>query len=358
MRQQDKVRLCVSLGVLCAAGAAPIAAQSLVLSMPRASQRAVVSQRLGLTDITITYHRPLAGERKIWDGVVPYGKVWRAGANENTTIEFTDPVTIEGQPLAKGIYGLHMMPGADVWTIIFSKNSTSWGSFSYDQAEDALRVTAKPQPAEFHDALQYDFDQVKPDSTLVTLRWEKLAVPFRITVNDKELALQKVRNQLRDLPQYTWMSWDDAATYCEDNKVNLEEALRWADKSIQSEERFENLHTKALLLKDVGRSEESAAALNRALALANPLQLYFFGRQLQGQKQKAEALDVFRMVAKRFPDHWLGHLALARVNSAAGDFPTAVKEIKAAQAAGVADPQKQQVESLLHRLEANQDINN
>lgn len=358
MRQKNRVGVCVYVGMWCAAAAVPMAAQSLLLNMPRASQRAVVSQRVGVTDITITYHRPLAGERKIWDDVVPYGKVWRAGANENTTIEFSDPVTIEGQPLAKGIYGLHMIPGANDWTIIFSQNSTSWGSFSYDQAEDALRVTVKPHPAEFHDALAYDFAEVKPDSTLVTLQWEKLAVPFRVSVSDKELALQKLRNQLRDLPQYTWMSWDDAASYCADNKVDLEEGLRWADRSIQNEERFENFHTKSRLLEELGRSEEATAAQNRAVELASALQLYFYGRQLQGAKKPAEAMNVFRMVAKRYPDHWLGHLALARVNSAAGDYPNAVKEIKAAQAAGVADPQKKQVESLLHRLEANQDINN
>ncbi|MGA2589371.1 MAG: DUF2911 domain-containing protein [Bryobacteraceae bacterium] len=289
---------------------------------------------------------------------MPYGKVWRAGANENTTIQFTDLVTIEGQPLAKGIYGLHMIPGADAWTVIFSRNSTSWGSFSYDQAEDALRVGVQPRPGEFHEALTYDFDEVKPDVTLVTMRWEKIAVPFKISVNDKEIALQKIRNQLRDLPQYIWVSWDDAASYCLDNKVNLEEALRWSDKSIQNEERFENVMTKSGVLKALDRTEEAATARSRAYELANAFQLYFYGRQLQAQNQKTEALDVFRATAKRFPEHWVGHLALARVDSAAGDFSNAVKEIKAAQTAGVAEQQKSNVEKLLERLEKREDINN
>jgi hypothetical protein len=107
-------------------------AQSFVLDLPRQSQRAEVSQRIGITDITINYHRPLVNDRKVWDGLVPYGKVWRAGANENTTITFSDPVLIDGKPLDKGTYGLHMIPNADEWTIIFSKNSTSWGAFTYD----------------------------------------------------------------------------------------------------------------------------------------------------------------------------------------------------------------------------------
>jgi hypothetical protein len=112
-------------------------AQSFVLDLPRQSQRAEVSQRIGITDITIRYHRPLVNERKVWDGLVPYGKVWRAGANENTTITFSHAVLIEGKPLDKGTYGLHMIPNADEWTIIFSKNSTSWGAFTYDEKEAA-----------------------------------------------------------------------------------------------------------------------------------------------------------------------------------------------------------------------------
>ncbi len=112
-------------------------AQSFVLDLPRPSQHAVVTQRIGITDVTINYHRPMVNKRKVWGGLVPYGQVWRAGANENTTIRFTDPVMVEGKPLAKGTYGLHMIPGENEWTVIFSNNSTSWGSFTYDQAEDA-----------------------------------------------------------------------------------------------------------------------------------------------------------------------------------------------------------------------------
>ena len=128
-------------------------AQSSVLDLPLQSQSAEVSQTIGITDIAIKYHRPLVNDRKIWDGLAPYGKVWRAGANINTTISFSDPVTIEGQPLDKGTYGLHVIPNIEEWTVIFSKNSTSWGSFTYDQSEDALRVTVTPRPAEMQNAL-------------------------------------------------------------------------------------------------------------------------------------------------------------------------------------------------------------
>jgi hypothetical protein len=317
----------------------------------------VVSQRIGLTDVTITYHRPLVGGRKIWGEVVPEGKVWRAGANENTTIEFTDAVTVEGQALAKGVYGLHMIPEPESWTVIFSKNSTSWGSFTYDQAEDALRVKVKPQAIESHEALTYDFDDVKPDSAVVTLRWERLAVPFRVSVS-RETTFENIRGQFRSLTQYSWEGWNDAAQYCLTNKMNLDQALGWADKSIELEERFENLMTRAGLLAELHRDGQARAVKDRAMEVASATQLYFFARQLQAQKKAAEALDVFRVTAKRFPEHWVGHMALARVNSAGGDFPGAVKEIKAAQAAGVPDQQKQRVKDLLYMLEANKDINN
>ncbi len=150
-------------------------AQSAVLNLPRDSQHAMVMQRIGLTDITINYHRPLVKGRKVFGpgSPQPYGQVWRAGANENTTIEFGTDVIVEGKPLAKGVYGLHMIPGETDWTVIFSRNSTSWGSFTYDQAEDALRVTVKARPAEMQEALAYNFDDVTANSAVITLRWEK-----------------------------------------------------------------------------------------------------------------------------------------------------------------------------------------
>src|SRR5258707_5286784 len=218
------------------------------LSIPRVSQRGTVSQRIGLTDITITYHRPVAGGREIWGKTVPYGKVWRAGANENTTISFSNDVSVEGEPLPAGTYGLHMIPDKDQWTIIFSKNSTSWGSFSYDEKEDALRVTTKPAAGQAFDTLTYTFDDVKPDSAVATLRWEKLAVPFRVSVDVKAVTFKSIRNQLRSVGGFTWSGYDEAANWCLDNNYNLEEALKWEDTSIQNEDRFENLETKSRIL--------------------------------------------------------------------------------------------------------------
>src|SRR6058998_2840387 len=251
------------------------------LNLPDASQAAEVKQRIALTDITINYHRPLVNGRKIWGGLVPYGKVWRAGANENTTIEFSDPVSIEGQPLAKGVYGLHMIPNPDSWTVIFSKTNTGWGSYSYDQKDDALRVDVKPKPlAQSEEALEYEFENLKPDSTAVTLKWEKLGVPFTVSINDADQTLQNIRAQMKGAGQFAWQAPDQAAQFCLTKKTNLDEALRWADLSIQNEERFENLSTKADILKALNRQDEAKTVWNHALEIAKGPQLYAYGRQL------------------------------------------------------------------------------
>src|SRR2546422_2385954 len=328
------------------------------LILPDVSQAAEVKQRIALTDITITYHRPLMNGRKIWGALVPYGKVWRAGANENTTIEFSDPVSIEGQPLAKGVYGLHMIPSPDSWTVIFSKTNTGWGSYSYDQKEDALRVNVKPRPlAEMKEALEFEFEDLKADSTAVTLKWEKLGVPFTVSIKDAEQTLENIRAQLKGRGQFTWQALDEGAQFCLARKINLDEALGWADASIQNEERFDNLSTKADILKALNRPDEAKTAWNHALEIAKAPQLYTYGRQLQNQKRGAEAMEIFKEVAKRFPQGVYGSLAQARIKSAAGDFTGAAAEATEAQNAAPTDAQKQSIKALIDRLEAKQDIN-
>jgi len=355
-----KVRVVALLsGVLLAANfvhAQTATGETLMLTLPRQSQHALVSQRIGVTDITINYHRPLANGRQVWGKLVPYGQVWRAGANENTTITFTDPVTIEGQALDKGTYGLHMIPGENEWTVIFSKDSAAWGSFSYKQEDDALRVTVKPQATELHDALAYDFDDVKPDSTVVTMRWDKVAVPFKVHVNVNEIVTANIHRQLYGLNQYYWEGWDDAAGYFLANKINLDEALKYENQSIENEERYDNLMSKSKILAAMGRTQDADAVRAKALDRASALQLYFYARQLQGEKKQDEALAIFKSNAKKFPDYWTSHLGLARVYSAQGDFDNAVKEVKLSLTTAP-DSNKTNLENYVKRLQAKEDIN-
>ncbi|HKW57535.1 MAG TPA: DUF2911 domain-containing protein [Candidatus Acidoferrum sp.] len=350
--------LAIGMGLLAGGANAQFknGAQATELVLPTISQRASVTQRIGLTDITIVYHEPLAGTREIWGKVVPYGKVWRAGANENTTITFTDDVRVEGNPLAAGTYGLHVIPGKDQWTVIFSKNSTSWGSFSYDEKEDALRVTVKPQTAEFHDALAYTFDDIKPDSAAATLRWEKVAVPFHISADVNKIVLASIHNQLRNTGGFTWAGYDEAANWCLDSNYNLEEALKWEDTSIQNEDRFENWETKSRILAAMGRKDDSDKAIAQALEKGTPIQLYVYARGIQRQGNAKRAFEIYPLVAKRDSKHWIGHLANARIASNAGDFTGATREMN--EAIGAApDQQKPFLQPLLKRLEAKDDIN-
>jgi Protein of unknown function (DUF2911) len=327
------------------------------LDLPYASQAAQVKQRVGVTDITITYHRPMVNGRKIWGGVVPLGKVWRGGANENTTIEVSTPVSVEGKPLPSGTYGLHLIPNNDSWTVIFSKMAVAWGSYTYDQSEDALRVDVKPRPAEMEEALEYEFEDLKPDSVMVTMKWEKVAVPFRVSVDLNSTVIQAIRNQLRGRAQFAWEPTNEAANFCLTKKTNLEDGLKWADLSIQNEERFENLMTKADLLQAMNRSDEAKKVRDHAMELGTPSQLYSYARGLQAQKRADEAMAIFQSVGKRAPQTVFGHLAQARIKSAAGDFDAALAETKAAEAATPIEAQKQNIHVLVSRLEQKQDIN-
>jgi len=330
--------------------------QATELKLPTLSQRASTTQRIGITDITINYCRPLVGGREIWGKAVPYGRPWRAGANENTTITFSDDVSVDGKPLPAGTYGLHMIPAQDQWTIAFSKNSTSWGSFSYDEKEDALRVTAKPQPAEMQEALLYTFDEVKPESTAVTLRWEKLAVPFHISVDVNAIVFRSIQNQLRSIGGFTWAGYDEAANYLLDANYKLDEALKFTDRSILSEERFENLLTKSQILTAQGKKQEADAIQAKAYQTASGLQLHIYGRGLQFQKKQDEAFAIFKMNVQKHPNEWYTHGELARMASAHGDFPTAVKEMNLALA-GAPDQAKNGIKGLIARLEKKEDIN-
>src|SRR5215471_2246868 len=281
--------------------ALPIVSRAQGLDLPRVSQHAKVTQRIGITEITIDYSRPLVNGRKIWGGLEAYGKVWRAGANENTTIDFSDPVRVEGKPLPQGTYGLHMIPGEKEWTVIFSKNHTSWGSYTYDPAEDALRVSVTPQASELHEALTYNFENPKPDSTLIAMRWEKVAVPFKVDLKVDEIVQASMKNQLRGAPKWTWLGWDEGANYLLAHKVALDDALKYCDESITAEERFDNLITKANVLDALNRKNDSAPVRKKALSLANAVQLHSYGRQLQGEGKQDQAFEIFRLNMKKNP---------------------------------------------------------
>jgi hypothetical protein len=265
------------------------------LRTPRPSQKASVMQTVGVTDLTITYSRPGVKGRTIWGDppagaaagaatlddararakdavIVPYGHVWRAGANEATQFAVTDDVLVNGQPLKAGTYSLHTIPGKDEWTIIFNSDAGQWGSFSYDEKKDVLRVKAKPQTvAENQEWLIYTFDPVGETSAQVNLRWERLRVPFTVEVKDvKALTVEKMRAAVAAAKPDDWRTPLQAANYVFTNNLaaNNEEAMQWLDKSLKTKETFGNLYTKARVLAGTGKSADAIATAEKALQLA------------------------------------------------------------------------------------------
>jgi len=249
-----------------------------------------------------------------------------------------------------------MIPGENSWIIIFSKNSTSWGSFTYDQAEDALRVNVVPRTIQNHEALSYDFDDPKSDSVMVTMRWETVALPFKIEVDTPRLVEESLRKQLRGRAQFEWQPWTEAANYLLNSKLSPETALKYADRSIENEDRFENEITKANALRVLGRVDEAQAAHDKAIGLGTQSQVHDFGRTLQTQGRYDEALEFFRDNIKKNPNSWIGHNEAARVAVSQRDFTTAIKEMKLA-AEVAPESLKAQHMDLVRRLENNENIN-
>ncbi|MCA1591643.1 MAG: DUF2911 domain-containing protein [Acidobacteria bacterium] len=287
-------------------------AQNPTLRFPRPSQKASVMQTIGVTDVTITYSRPGVKGRKIWgdapatggasgvatmddsrsrakDAVlVPYGHVWRTGANEATTFAVTDDVLINGQKLSAGTYSLHTIPGKDEWTFIFNSDAGQWGSFTYDEKKDTLRIKAKPQMvAENQEWMMFSVDPMTDHSAQVNLRWEKLSVPFTVEVRDvNAMTLEKARAAIAAAKPDDWRTPLQAANYAFQNadKADDAEAVRWLEQSIKIKETFQNMYSKARMLASQGKMQEAIAAGERALAL--------------GKEAKADTSDLEKRLAE------------------------------------------------------------
>ena len=326
--------------------------QALTLPPSGGNQKAEVSQWIGPVKITINYsspkvHAPDGTDRTghIWGELVPYGLTnlgfgttkagpWRAGANENTTISFSHPVKINRKDLKAGTYGLHLIVEKEgPWTYIFSNNSTSWGSFFYDDKEDALRVETTPSESEFTEYLTYLFDERKPNSTVAVLKWENKKIPFTVevpTVND--IYVTAMRNELRSSPGFSYLNYVSAANFCATNKINFDEALTWTDAAISApfigQENFTTLQAKAGVLRAMGKEDEAIAIMDKAVnhPTASITQIHGYGRTLLSAGKNEKALEVFKLNAKLHPeDKFTPNVGLARGYTAIGDKKNAIK---------------------------------
>lgn len=362
---RSKLSVFTVLCALCLAGGT-LWAQN--LTQPRQSPRASVMQQIGLTQISIDYHRPAVRGRQIYGSLVPYGMSpgaafgsgnpfpWRAGANDNTTITFSTDVTVEGTKLSAGTYGLHMIPAeSGEWTVIFSNDHQSWGSFFYNEANDAARVKVMPEKAAATEWLSYSFENLTNNSAEVVLRWAELMVPIQVQIDLVETVLASFRKELTHIPAFGWQGPLQAANFCARNNVNHEEALVWVDRSIANQRQVNSLNVKATLLKQMGRESESAAIMDEALEFAKNSGTeadintagYIF---LQNQKID-KAIEIFKMNVKKYPDAWNTYDSLADGYDQKGDTKQAIKYYKIALEKAPA-AQKSRIQGILDRLES------
>jgi Protein of unknown function (DUF2911) len=357
-------------------------AQGLTFPPNGENPQASVVQAIGPVRVTIEYSSPRVvrgtNDRrgKIWGELVPWGLSdlglndckacpWRAGANENTTFAVTHAVKVQGQPLPAGKYGLHMIPGQEEWTIIFSKDADSWGSYWYDPKRDALRVQTKAGKSGYHEWLTYEFTEREPDKATVALEWEELGIPFTISVDDvNALWVDDMRRDLRGWAGFSWQNWQQAADFCAQNKVNLLEALTWAERAVSDpysggDENFTTLATLSRLQAVNGREDEAAKTFQKAInhRTAGPIQIHLAARRLMADGKKEEALRVFQLNAKRYPNQWPVHVGLMRGYAAVGDRGKALAEAKLALAQAPDDPNRKNLQALIQKLEEGKDIN-
>ncbi|MEQ9262273.1 MAG: DUF2911 domain-containing protein [Owenweeksia sp.] len=348
------------------------------------NQKAVVSQYMGLTHVTIAYSSPdvtapngQSREGMIWGQLVPYGlsnfgfglssetnpSPWRAGANENTTITFSHDMKVEGQAIEAGTYGLHMIPGEEEWVIIFSHNSDAWGSYFYLENEDALRVTVKPEEHEFTEWLTYEFNDRQLAQCTASLEWENLRIPFTISVPYiNELYMTQMEQELQGQKGFVPANYSTAANFALNNGGSLEKAEGWINTAMTSfggQRNFNTLMIKARILLAKGSSAEALTLVEEALddPSASVFQVHSFGRRLIQKGMDAEALMVFKWNAKRFPDTWPINVGLARGYAANGEYKKALKHARAALEKAPDKLNEDNLTAAIEKLENNQDIN-
>jgi hypothetical protein len=251
------------------ATAALPAAKVPALRLPRPSPNASITQTAGVTDITIKYSRPGVKGRPIWGALVPYDKVWRTGANDATTIAFSDDVTVDGSKLAAGTYSLHTIPGRDEWTIVFNNVSNQWGSFAYDASKDALRIKAKPEKAEFREWLTFEFPELSNDMAKIAIRWENLSVPFTVMTNGTDKSMAAIRAALAATTPDDWQTPYRAADFAF-TSGRIADATTWLDRSLQAKQTMAGLWLRARMQAKAGDKAAAMKTSDAALALAAP----------------------------------------------------------------------------------------
>ncbi len=337
--------------------------------------------------VEVVYNSPdvtgpngLSRKGQIWGGLVPYGfnalgfglstavnpSPWRAGANENTTIEFSHNMLVEGKEIAAGKYGFHIAPAeAGLWTVIFSKDNNHWGSFFYKEENDALRVEVEPMDVEFTEWLTFDFIDRQATSATLALKWEEKGIPIKIEVpNSADIHITRIQSELNNNFGFSFVHYQNAANYAL-GAGKLDKALEWADMAISApffgQRNFGTLQTKAGVLRAMGKNDEAMEIMDEAIKMdgAGVFAIHGYGRQLIAAGKKKEALEVFEYNLKRNEGAWPTNYGLARGYSALGDYKNALKYLKLAKANVPANDTVNPpvIDQNIAKLEKGEDIN-
>jgi hypothetical protein len=262
MRFLQVARLTACLAALVVA--LPVSAQQ--FATPRPSPGAKVTQTVGTTDLTVAYSRPGVKARPIWGALVPYGAPWRTGANEATQFTCTDDIMVEGQKLAAGTYAFVTIPTADTWTVAFSTQKEMWGAFAYDPKNDALRVTVKPVPAEHVERMQFTIDDPTNDAVTLNLRWEKLSVPVKITVDTNGKTLAAARAAIAAAKPDDWRTPYRAANWAFDNGVAPDDVTVWAQAAANVKDNFQTSGLLARIAAKGGDTKNAVVLMKKSIA--------------------------------------------------------------------------------------------
>lgn len=271
-------------------------------------------------------------------------------ANENTVFAATAPFAFGGKPLPAGRYGVFMIPRRGEWTVILSRMSTAWGAFSYDRAEDAVRVSATPVAAEFTERLQYDFENPTADAVTLTMRWDKVAVSVPITIDRGMVVLDSLKSQLRNLPRFWGTAWAQAGAWALNNTSNIDLAETWADTAVALAPTFASYNLKAAVLARRGKTAEADSLRQAHLGSANEAQLNAYGYQLLNERRNQEALAIFIRNTKEYPDSWNVWDSLGEAYATMGDNAKAVANYRKALDMTNDPVQRRRIEGILAGL--------
>lgn len=328
---------CIAIGFAFAS----LHAHSQNITAPRSpSPAAMVSQTIGISTVTVKYSRPAVKGREVWGKLVPFGwnvepvgagneTPWRAGANENTTVELSHAATIQGKEVPAGTYGLFFVINKDnTGEVILSKDYRSWGHYWYDPKQDQLRAPIQIRDADFTELLTYEFVSADKNSTELVLSWEKKQFPVAIKFAVDEIVMTNATQELKGPIGFDWRGHSSAANYALQNKINLDQAMIWIDRAIAQNKNFTTLNIKSGLLQETGKTTEAEKIKKEALSLATEGELNNFGYQLLGQEQYDKAIEILKLATERFPKSANAWDSLGEAYALKGDKKNAIANFK------------------------------